>query len=66
MPEYMVQKVPVVFHVEPNRNGGQTPDPIPGFEWHIVDTLTGRRHGTGYSTEALAETACLKLNQQTQ
>lgn len=64
MPEYIVQKVPVVIQVQGNRNGRNTPDPIPAFEWRIVHAVTGRRHGDAYNDEARAEAACLRLNQQ--
>lgn len=66
MPEFTLKKVPVVFHVQGNRSGKNTPDPIPGFEWQIVDAESGRNYGDPFQDQQKAEAACLKLNQQSQ
>lgn len=63
---YIVQKIPVIFHVQGNRNGRNSPDPIPGFEWRIVHAVTGARFGDSFSDEDRANAACQKLNEQTQ
>lgn len=63
---YIVQKIPVIFHVQGNRNGRNTPDPKPGFEWRIVHAITGQRFGDPFQSEERADEACLKLNQQVQ
>jgi len=67
MPDkYIVQKVPVVFQVQSNRNGRNSPDPAPGFEWHIRNYETGQKIGDSYRDQQKAEDACLKLNQKSQ
>ncbi len=66
MPKYIVQKNPVIFHVQGNRNGQNTPDPIPGFEWRIVNAVTGDRFGDPFSDEERANAKCMKLNGQSE
>ncbi|WP_338579321.1 hypothetical protein [Pseudomonas sp. ML2-2023-6] len=60
---YIVQKVPVVFHVQGSRLGrNTTSEPIAGFHWVIREAVSGKQIGDPYNEQQRAEDACLELN----
>lgn len=60
---YIVQKVPVVFHVQGTRHGRKTSEePVAGFHWLVREAVSGDQVGDPHHNQQQAEDACLKLN----